>query len=76
MSLVIEDTPKFSRDAEDYVLTVITLVAGGESGMAIEAAALRVVEHLARVIEAMIEGTPPADMANALRRNRRPSPSA
>jgi hypothetical protein len=66
--LVIEDTLKFSRETEDYVLTVITLVAGGEDGMAIEAAALRVVERLALVIEAMMGGTTPADMANALRR--------
>lgn len=69
MPLVIEDIPKFSREAEDYVLTVITLVASREDGIAIQAAALRVVERLALVINAMIEGTAPADIANALRRN-------
>lgn len=68
MPLVIEDTLKFSRQAEDYVLTVIALVAGGEGGIPIEAAALRVVERLALVIEAMINGTAAADVANALRK--------
>ena len=68
MPLIIEDTLKFSREAEDYVLTVTALIAGGEDGIAIEVAALRVVERLAIVIEAMIGGTAPADIANALRK--------
>jgi hypothetical protein len=64
MSFIIEDLQKFSRDAEDYVHAVIAFTAPTEREL--EAAALRVVERLAAVLDAMFEGIPPAAAADAL----------
>lgn len=65
MSLIIEDLQKFSREAEDYVHAVIAFTAPTEREL--EAAAFRVVERLAAVLDAMFEGIPPAAAAAALR---------
>lgn len=72
MPLVIEDPQKLSRDAEDYVHTVIVLVAAGEREL--EAAAMHVIDRLAAVLEAMFEGISAADAARALGRPGRPAP--
>lgn len=65
MPLIIEDLQKFSRDAEDYVQTVIVLVAANESEL--EAAAVHVVGRLSAVIDAMFAGISAADAAHALK---------
>jgi hypothetical protein len=64
MPLIIEDLQKFSRDAEDYVHTVIVLAAANEDEL--EAAAVHVVGRLSDVLEAMFEGIAAADAAQAL----------
>ena len=64
MSYAIGDLQKLSRDAEEYVHTVIALTAPSEKEL--EVAALHVVGHLAAVLEAMFEGIPAADAARAL----------
>lgn len=64
MPFVIEDLQKFTKDAEEYVHTVIALNAPNESDL--EAATVRVVERLAAVLDAMLEGIPAIEAANAI----------
>lgn len=65
MPLIIEDSQKLSRDAEEYVHAVITLTAPSESQL--EPAALRVVGRLSAILNAMFAGVSAADAAHALR---------
>ena len=65
MSYILGDLQKLSRDAEEYVHTVITLTASSDSEL--ELTALHVVGNLAAVLDAMFEGIPAADAAQALR---------
>jgi hypothetical protein len=64
MPLIIEDLQEFSRDAEEYVHTVILLVAPDPNEL--EAAAVHVVGRLSAVLDAMFEGIAAADAAQAL----------
>jgi hypothetical protein len=64
MPLIIEDLQKFSRDAEEYVHTVILLAAPNQNEL--DTAALHVVGRLSAVLDAMFEGISAADAAQAL----------
>lgn len=70
--LMIEDPQKLCRDVEEYVHTVIALLAADECGL--EAAAIHVIERLSAVLEAMFEGISAADAARALDRSSRQAP--
>jgi hypothetical protein len=64
MPFIIEDPQKFTRDAEEYVHTVILLAAPSQDEF--ETAALHVVGRLSAVLDAMFEGISAADAAQAL----------
>jgi hypothetical protein len=60
----VRDVQAFCGEAEEYARAVLAFMAADE--VARQAAAARVVERLATVLEGMLDGMPPADMAIAL----------
>lgn len=72
MPFIIEDLQKFSSDAQEYIHAVVILAAPTEDKL--EAAALHVVGRLAAVLEAMFEGIPAADAAQAIGQSVRQAP--
>src|SRR5688572_1836056 len=62
----VRDTQSFCREAEEYTQAVVALM--GEDEGERQAAAARVLARLGTVLEGMLDGMPPADMALALGR--------
>ena len=62
--MAARDTQAFCQEAETYARNVVALMGDDERSR--QAGAVRVIERLSVVLEGMIDGMPPADMALAL----------
>jgi len=62
--MATRDTQAFCREVEEYCQSVVALMGEDESTR--QAAAVRIVARLSAVLEGMLDGMPPKDMAIAL----------